>query len=57
MPAELEPIVARIAAGGGTPLAVADGRTVLGVVHLKDVVKEGIAASASTSCAAWASAR
>ncbi len=44
VPLELEPIVTRIANGGGTPLAVAEGRTVLGVVHLKDVVKEGIAA-------------
>src|SRR5690242_4372330 len=31
----------RIARTGGTPLAVADGRRVLGVVHLKDVVKGG----------------
>jgi len=44
VPPELDAIVARIAAGGGTPLAVADGRQVLGVIHLKDVVKEGIAA-------------
>jgi potassium-transporting ATPase ATP-binding subunit len=44
IPPELEPIVSRIAKAGGTPLAVAEGRTVLGVVHLKDVVKEGIAA-------------
>ena len=44
VPPELDAIVARIAGGGGTPLAVADGRQVLGVVHLKDVVKEGIAA-------------
>jgi potassium-transporting ATPase ATP-binding subunit len=28
---------------GGTPLAVADGRRVLGLIHLKDVVKQGIA--------------
>ncbi|HEY3352628.1 MAG TPA: potassium-transporting ATPase subunit KdpB, partial [Polyangia bacterium] len=28
---------------GGTPLAVADGKRVLGLIHLKDVVKEGIA--------------
>jgi len=27
---------------GGTPLVVADGKAVLGVVHLKDVVKAGI---------------
>src|SRR5437868_2054430 len=31
------------AAGGGTPLAVADGVRVLGLIHLKDVVKGGIA--------------
>ncbi len=31
-----------IADGGGTPLAVADGTRVLGVVQLKDVVKGGI---------------
>ena len=44
VPPELDAIVARIAGGGGTPLAVADGGRVLGVIHLKDVVKEGIAA-------------
>lgn len=32
-----------ISAAGGTPLVVADGRRVLGVIYLKDVVKEGIA--------------
>ena len=31
-----------IARDGGTPLVVAEGREVLGVVHLKDVVKGGI---------------
>ncbi len=31
-----------IAGQGGTPLVVADGRDLLGVVHLKDVVKGGI---------------
>ncbi len=31
-----------VARAGGTPLVVADGRDVLGVVHLKDVVKGGI---------------
>ncbi len=44
VPPELEPIVGRVANAGGTPLAVAEGPDVLGVVHLKDVVKEGIAA-------------
>jgi K+-transporting ATPase ATPase B chain len=31
-----------IARSGGTPLAVADGARLLGVVHLKDIVKAGI---------------
>ena len=44
VPDALEPIVERIARGGGTPLVVADGTRVLGVIHLKDIVKEGIAA-------------
>ncbi|WP_159952017.1 potassium-transporting ATPase subunit KdpB [Rhizobium sp. 18065] len=34
--------VARIAQSGGTPLAVADGNHLLGVIHLKDVIKPGI---------------
>jgi len=47
VPDDTEAIVAAISATGGTPLVVAehaDGRParVLGVVHLKDVVKEGI---------------
>jgi K+-transporting ATPase ATPase B chain len=32
----------RIARSGGTPLAVADGKRLLGVIHLKDVVKGGM---------------
>jgi K+-transporting ATPase ATPase B chain len=32
----------RIARGGGTPLAVADGGRMLGFIHLKDVVKGGM---------------
>jgi K+-transporting ATPase ATPase B chain len=32
----------RIARTGGTPLAVADGRRLLGLIHLKDVVKGGM---------------
>jgi K+-transporting ATPase ATPase B chain len=47
VPAALDPIVERISTSGGTPLAVAvAGRgaaRVLGVIHLKDVVKSGIA--------------
>ncbi|MBS0169722.1 MAG: potassium-transporting ATPase subunit KdpB [Nitrospira sp.] len=34
--------VETIAMQGGTPLVVAEGKTVLGVIHLKDVVKGGI---------------
>ncbi|MBF6569361.1 MAG: potassium-transporting ATPase subunit KdpB [Candidatus Binataceae bacterium] len=42
IPAELAPIVERISRSGGTPLVVADGPRILGVIHLKDVIKEGI---------------
>jgi K+-transporting ATPase ATPase B chain len=35
-------VAGRIGDAGGTPLAVADGARVLGIVHLKDVVKGGI---------------
>ena len=41
-PVGLDAIVHRIADTGGTPLAVADGDRLLGVIHLKDVVKGGI---------------
>jgi K+-transporting ATPase ATPase B chain len=34
--------VEQISRSGGTPLVVAEGREVLGVVHLKDIVKGGI---------------
>lgn len=34
--------VDKIARTGGTPLAVAEGQRILGVIHLKDVVKPGI---------------
>ena len=43
-PPELEPAVEGIAREGGTPLAVARDAQVLGVVYLKDVVKEGMRA-------------
>ena len=46
----------RIARSGGTPLAVGEDGSLLGVIHLKDIVKPGIR-SASRRCAAWASAR
>jgi len=42
MPEPLSGIVQRIARAGGTPLVVAENRHVLGVIHLKDIVKGGI---------------
>jgi K+-transporting ATPase ATPase B chain len=41
-PAEVKREVENVARGGGTPLVVAEGARVLGVVRLKDVVKGGI---------------
>jgi len=42
IPASLSQISDEISRNGGTPLAVADGRRVLGVIHLKDIVKGGM---------------
>jgi K+-transporting ATPase ATPase B chain len=42
VPADLIEASQRISRQGGTPLAVADGRRALGVIHLKDVVKGGM---------------
>jgi K+-transporting ATPase ATPase B chain len=42
LPPELASEVERIATAGGTPLAVARDRVPLGVVELKDVIKEGL---------------
>lgn len=41
-PAEFRRAVDQVARTGGTPLGVADGDRLLGVIHLKDVVKPGI---------------
>ncbi|NKI73578.1 potassium-transporting ATPase subunit KdpB [Dickeya sp. CFBP 2040] len=41
-PAEVDDAVASVARKGGTPLVVAEGKRVLGVVALKDIVKGGI---------------
>ncbi|HET9610514.1 MAG TPA: potassium-transporting ATPase subunit KdpB [Acidimicrobiales bacterium] len=41
-PPELTAHVQAISTSGGTPLVVADGDRVLGIVHLKDVVKPGM---------------
>jgi K+-transporting ATPase ATPase B chain len=42
VPLEVEQAAAAVASTGGTPLAVSDGPRVLGIIHLKDVVKGGI---------------
>ncbi|HVX88606.1 MAG TPA: potassium-transporting ATPase subunit KdpB, partial [Gemmatimonadales bacterium] len=42
VPAEVRHAVEGVARAGATPLVVADGARVLGVIHLKDVVKGGI---------------
>ena len=42
IPDDLDPIVERISRAGSTPLVVADGPVILGVIELKDVVKQGI---------------
>ncbi len=42
LPATVKDIVEQVSREGGTPLVVADGQRVLGVVQLKDVVKGGI---------------
>jgi potassium-transporting ATPase ATP-binding subunit len=41
-PEDLDPIVERLSRAGSTPLVVAEGPAVLGVIELKDVVKQGI---------------
>ena len=41
-PAACADAVKRIANEGGTPLVVARNKTVLGVIYLKDIVKEGV---------------
>ncbi len=41
-PNDLDVIVERVSRAGSTPLVVADGTDILGVIELKDVVKTGI---------------
>jgi K+-transporting ATPase ATPase B chain len=41
-PVELDDVVTAVSSSGGTPLVVAEGNTALGVIELKDVVKEGM---------------
>ena len=42
VPEDLKGIVAGIAGAGGTPLVVAEGSAILGVIYLKDTVKPGM---------------
>jgi len=42
VPPSLIELSDRISRYGGTPLAVADGRKALGIIHLKDIVKGGM---------------
>ncbi|HEX7761528.1 MAG TPA: potassium-transporting ATPase subunit KdpB [Caulobacteraceae bacterium] len=42
MPTDLSAAVDRIARAGGTPLAVSENGVLVGVIHLKDVVKAGV---------------
>lgn len=41
-PDELKKIIEPIANKGGTPLIVSDGNKIVGVIHLKDIIKGGI---------------
>ncbi|MFS0558329.1 potassium-transporting ATPase subunit KdpB [Brevibacillus sp. 179-C9.3 HS] len=42
IPADLDEKANRIATAGGTPLAVAEGSVILGLIYLKDTVKPGM---------------
>jgi potassium-transporting ATPase ATP-binding subunit len=42
VPTDLDDIVERVSRAGSTPLVVSDGPDILGVIELKDVVKQGI---------------
>lgn len=42
IPADLDEKANRIATAGGTPLAVAEGSAILGLIYLKDTVKPGM---------------
>ncbi|GFG42327.1 potassium-transporting ATPase subunit KdpB [Streptococcus canis] len=42
IPKDLKAISEGIASAGGTPLAVADGQVILGVIELKDTIKPGL---------------
>jgi K+-transporting ATPase ATPase B chain len=42
LPSAVDAAVKRVSSSGGTPLVVTDNNRVLGVVHLKDIVKTGL---------------
>jgi potassium-transporting ATPase ATP-binding subunit len=42
VPADFQEMSDRVSRTGGTPLAVADGKRLMGIIHLKDVVKGGM---------------
>ncbi len=42
VPEDFQEMSDHISRGGGTPLAVADGKRLMGLIHLKDVVKGGM---------------
>jgi K+-transporting ATPase ATPase B chain len=42
IPSDLDEKASRIAKAGGTPLAVAEGKRILGLIYLKDTVKPGM---------------
>jgi len=42
VPGDFQEMSDRISRNGGTPLAVCDGKRLLGVIHLKDIVKGGM---------------
>ena len=39
---ECEEVVTKIAEQGGTPLVVSKNHKILGVIHLKDIIKKGV---------------
>lgn len=41
-PAAIDPLIVAISRSGGTPLLVSDNNKILGLIHLKDIVKGGI---------------
>lgn len=42
IPEKLDQLVQQVSSKGGTPLIVSENRRILGVIYLKDVVKEGL---------------